>query len=281
MPRLKKIIMEPYKYSGRTHLPSYAPVKTGLGNLSATYHKLRLALKLASWRNFRITYAVCPVCQARTPFIKLNNNLLAIRCTRCRASAITSSLAFILNEIVPELGSKSVYELSSRGPLYEYLKRASGSVVGSEYYDDIEPGQTKNGVLCQNVENLTFPDQSFDVCTSTEVFEHVADDHRGFSEIYRILKHGGVFAFTVPLSQSETTRERARRLATGEIEHMLPPEYHGDRLRGWGKVLVYRDYGRDIVSRLRCCGFDAAEIHDPSASLPWQYARPVVVGYKH
>lgn len=273
--------MEQYKCSEHVPFPPHPAVKSGLENLSAKYHKLRLALRLAFWRSLRITYAFCPVCQTRTLFIKLNNNLIAIRCTRCRASAITCSLVFILDKIVPELGSKSVYELSSRGPLYDYLKRQAGSVVGSEYYDGVEPGQTKNGVLCQNVESLTFADQSFDVCTSTEVFEHVADDHGGFSKIYQVLKRGGVFVFTVPLSQEETTRERALRLATGEIEYRLPAEYHGDQLRGWGKVLVYRDYGRDIVARLRACGFDAAEIHDPSASLPWRYARPVIVGYKH
>lgn len=273
--------MEHYKYPDHVPFPPHPAMKPGLGNLGAKYHKLKQALRLASWRNLRITYAFCPVCQAKTPFIKLNNNLIAIRCTRCRASAITCSLVFILNKIVPELGSKSTYELSSRGPLYDYLKRQAGSVVGSEYYDGVEPGHTSNGVPCQNVECLTFPDQSFDVCTSTEVFEHVADDRQGFTEIYRVLKRGGVFVFTVPLSQDEATTERAHRLATGEIEHRLPAEYHGDQLRGWGKVLVFRDYGRDIVSRLRSCGFDAAEIHDPSASLPWKQARPVVVGYKH
>lgn len=273
--------MEHCNYPGRIPLSPEPSAKTGWRNLRARYRKLKLALQLVSWRNLRITYAFCSVCQARTVFIKLDNNLLAIRCTRCRASAITCSLVSILNEIVPGLRGKSVYELSSRGPLYNYLKRESGSLIGSEYYDGIEPGRTKNGVLCQNVECLTFPDQSFDVCTSTEVFEHVADDRRGLSEIYRVLKRGGVFVFTVPLGQDETTRERALRLASGEIEHKLPPEYHGDHVRGWGKVLVYRDYGRDIMVRLRSCGFDAAEIHDPSASLPWQQARPVIVGYKH
>ncbi|HET8700163.1 MAG TPA: methyltransferase domain-containing protein [Nitrococcus sp.] len=274
--------MEHYKFSARTAFARIQPpVKSGLGNLGARCRKLRLALKLASWRNLRATFAACPLCRTNTPFIKLDNNLIAIRCTRCRASAITCSLVCVLNKTVPELENKSVYELSSRGSLYDYLKRESGRLVGSEYYDDIALGQTKNGVLCQNVECLTFPDQSFDVCTSTEVFEHVADDRRGFSEIYRVLKRGGVFVFTVPLGEGETTRERARRLASGEIEYMLPAEYHGDQIRGWGKVLVYRDYGRDIVSRLRSCGFGAAEIHDPSALLPWKQARLVVVGYKH
>lgn len=212
--------------------------------------------------------------------MKVGNSPIQIRCVRCRSTAVTLSLISVLNEVVAGLGEKSVYELSSRGSLYAYLKRESGRLTGSEYFEDVAPGERRGGVLCQNVECLTFADESFDVCTSTEVFEHVADDSRGFSEICRVLKPGGVFVFTVPMSGQARTRERARRLPSGETEHILPPEYHGDRLRGQGRVLVYRDYGEDIVTRLKDRGFEAAEIRRPGASLPWGRFVTVLVAYK-
>jgi SAM-dependent methyltransferase len=114
-------------------------------------------------------------------------------------------------------------------------------------------------VLCQDVQQLTFPDASFDVCTSTEVFEHVADDARGFREIRRVLRAGGAFVFTVPLGDAEATVERAESQG-GRIVHLLPPEYHGDRIRGRDRVLAFRNYGRDIVERLRTAGFAHARI---------------------
>ena len=46
----------------------------------------------------------------------------------------------------------------------------------SEFFDDVEPGGERDGVPCENVQHLTYADESFDVCTSTEVLEHVADD---------------------------------------------------------------------------------------------------------
>lgn len=257
-----------------------APAETRFRSFTNGFHKVRLALHLTKWKSLRIAYVSCPSCEMKRPFVKLGNSPILVRCTRCRSTTIALSLVSVLKEIAPDLREKSVYELSSRGSLYAFLERKAGHLTGSEYFEHVAPGQTRGGVLCQNVECLTFEDESFDVCTSTEVFEHVADDARGFSEIYRILKPGGVFVFTVPMSGKAVTTERARWLPNGEIEYILPPHFHGDHLRGWGKVLVYRDYGQDIVSRLKACGFEA-EIRYPSASLPWGYAVPVLVGYKH
>ena len=129
----------------------------------------------------------------------------------------------------------------------------------SEYFDDVPPGQRRDGVLCQDVQQLTFAGASFDLCTSTEVFEHVPDDLRGFREVRRVLKPGGIFLFTVPLTDAPATVERAR-LEHGHIIHLLPPEYHGDRIRGRHHVLAFRNYGRDIIDRLLVSGFTRATI---------------------
>jgi hypothetical protein len=64
-----------------------------------------------------------------------------------------------------------------------------------------------------------------------------------------------------------------------DIRHLMPPEYHGDRLRGSGGVLVYRDYGVDIVDRLIAAGFATANIFEPHESW-FGYSRKVVVAEK-
>jgi len=112
------------------------------------------------------------------------------------------------------------------------------------------------------VQKLTFANESFDICSSTEVFEHVPDDHCGFSEISRVLKPGGHFVFTVPLHDAESTVERAR-LVDGQVIHRQPPVYHGDRIRGFRGVLCYRGYGRDIVSRLLGSGLAEVSVAEP------------------
>jgi len=151
-----------------------------------------------------------------------------------------------------------VYELSSKGALVRYLRGHFRSLYLSEFFDTVQPGDFYRGVQCQDVQALLLPDDSFDLVTSTEVFEHVPDDCRGFNEIARVLKRGGRFVFTVPLLDSEETLERVKVGADGLLTFLTTPEYHFDRLRGAGKVLAFRTYGRDICQRLAETGFEAA-----------------------
>ncbi len=46
--------------------------------------------------------------------------------------------------------------------------------------------------------NLQYPDEQFDVVCSFDVFEHIEDDKKVVTEVYRVLKKGGFLFFTVP-----------------------------------------------------------------------------------
>ncbi|MBL8300490.1 MAG: methyltransferase domain-containing protein [Rhodanobacteraceae bacterium] len=207
--------------------------------------------------------------------LRLARNELGVRCLRCGASAVTQSLAAVIHAEMPALAAASVYEMSAQGPLVAFLRRQGTALTTSELLDGVDPGAFHNGVLCQNVEQLTFADASFDLCTSSEVFEHVEDDAAGFRELHRVLRPGGRLIFTVPLHDSAYTQERFA-LRDGVRVAVLPPAYHADRYRG-ATVLVQRDYGRDIVDRLRAAGFTQACIVAPPRASLFGHARPVVV----
>jgi SAM-dependent methyltransferase len=221
-------------------------------------HRVRRAWSMLHPASMAARPVRCPMC-GPSLLLRLAPDAIGVRCLRCGGSAVTLSLVSVLLVVRPDLRALSAYELSTRGPLVEFLRRRVDRVVTSEYLDDVPPGCARDGVLCQDVQQLTFPDASFDLCTSTEVFEHVADDARGFREIRRVLRAGGAFVFTVPLLDAETTVERAR-WQDGRIVHLLPPEFHDDRIRGRRRVLAFRTYGRDIVDRLRSAGFAQARI---------------------
>jgi SAM-dependent methyltransferase len=210
--------------------------------------------------------------------VRLDDNEVAVRCLRCSATPIAMSLASALLRLVPDLGNAAVYELSARGPLFNFLRRHSCSVVGSQYFEGAAPGSRIDGARVEDVQRLTFASQSFDVCTSTEVFEHVADDRRAFGEILRVLKPYGSLLFTVPLDMTANTRERAA-VVNGKLVHLLPPEYHRDPASMQSPVLAFRDYGVDIVGRLIEAGFAHAEIIRPVTAW-FGYGRPVVFGRK-
>ncbi|MFM2379233.1 MAG: hypothetical protein RLZZ143_1811 [Cyanobacteriota bacterium] len=197
---------------------------------------------------------ICNLCGSVV--VQIHPGYFGTRCLNCRFTKIHRAVGLTI-ESLNFSTSTSVYELSSRGALYKFLKGNFKNLYFSEYFDDVPLGLMKNSVVCQDVQNLLLNDESFDLVTSTEVFEHVPDDSKGFSEIYRVLKKDGYFIFTVPLSDKPKTVERCLLQPDGTIIHQLEPEYHGDRIRGQGRVLAFRNYGLDITERLESCGFYA------------------------
>lgn len=235
----------------------------------------KTAMTLINPAELRLRVGRCPRC-GPTALIKLAHDPLAVRCVRCRSSGIHLAILKELDSRKSKLARMTAYEMSSRGPVFTYLKSHVQELVFSEYFDDAAPGTVVEGVRCEDVQALTFKDGSFDLCTSTEVFEHVPDDMQGFREIRRVLRQGGSFVFTVPLTDQPMTVERAR-INGGAIEYLLPAEYHCDVIRGQRQILVYRDYGRDLPDRLMACGFKTARIQDVDASSWWGLGSEVVV----
>ncbi len=242
--------------------------------LTGPLQKARAALRLLRPSELKFKTGHCALCQSRRLFVRLRRDEIGVRCLSCGASPITLSMVDVLSSF--PLRQLQVYELSARGPLCAFLEGSAAKLTTSEYLDGAVPGERIDGIRHEDVQALTFADGSFDLCSSTEVFEHVPDDRRAMAEIYRVLKPGGHFVFTVPMIGENRTVERARLRPDGTPEHLEPPEYHIDPARDGRAILAFRNYGLDIVDRLRVAGFDQAEIRMPSA-LPWDYQRPVVV----
>lgn len=219
--------------------------------------------------------ATCNLCGF--PILRLHPGPAGRRCVRCLSTFRHRAVGRVLQRL-RLAGDTHVYELSSRGALCRHLRRSYGRVTVSELFDGVAAGQFRDGVQCQDVQRLTYADASFDLVTSTEVFEHVPDDRRAFAEVHRVLRPGGSLVFTVPLMETAATLERAR-LEGGAVVHLTEPEYHGDRLRGRGRVLAFRTYGLDILDRLRAVGFEARleRIHDAAHAIT---DAKVVVGRK-
>ena len=233
---------------------------------------LRLTLR-GNVPSFRI--GRCPFCRI-TGFVKYGDNEFAIRCLRCGSNAVTLAIGSVLFREAPCLAGQHVYEISSRSALVRCLQKHAGRVTFSQYFEDVPLGRFRDGVQCQDVQRLTFPDDSFDICTSSEVFEHVADDAKGFQELRRVLKPGGLLLFTVPLSGKSRTLERARLTEHG-IEHFVEPAYHDDPILGPRTALAFRDYGLDILDRLTLAGFSQCRLVRAKDVSGWGFTRSVVV----
>lgn len=188
---------------------------------------------------------------------------LAIResnlCGICRANFRVRAQAQTLLQLLGMERTESLLETLRSEPgfrIYETAYRnvfrvdailARPNYVTSEYFENAQPGEIVDGIMNQNLENLSFEDDSFDVILTSEVLEHVADLERALGEIHRVLKVGGYHVFTVPSDPGmERTAERAR-YEDGKLIHMKTPVLHGDTIRNAG-ILAFRDFGSDTAS---------------------------------
>lgn len=93
--------------------------------------------------------------------------------------------------------------------------------------------------------DLPFESESFDVVICNHVLEHIEDDHKAMSELFRVMKHGGWGIFQVPMKNSlEKTYE--------DFTIKDPKE----RQKHFGQYDHVRWYGMDYFNRLRSVGFE-------------------------
>ena len=131
--------------------------------------------------------------------------------------------------------------------------------VVSEYFDDRSCGTYVNGIRNENLEQLTFQDNSFDVLINSDVLEHVSDLNKALSEIKRVLKPGGFHIFTLPVDyELPKTTERAI-VVDGKIKHIMKPVMHGDTIRGSG-ILAFRDFGKNVLQYMSRDGLECKEL---------------------
>jgi ubiquinone/menaquinone biosynthesis C-methylase UbiE len=79
-----------------------------------------------------------------------------------------------------------------------------------QYYEIFQknctfPLSTKGmNIKCMNAEHMDFPDGTFDVIVSMNVFEHISDLPKVISEMFRVLKENGVIYISAHLFTSPT-----------------------------------------------------------------------------
>ena len=223
---------------------------------------------------------VCSVCGARTTFERKHRSLReGFACPECRSSLRYRGQAEVLLDLLGTgtersfrdlatsgaLDVQSIYEPGVSGPLRTVLSSA-GNYESSFFWSDVQPGDSRDGVRCEDLHQLTFAEDQFDVVVSSDIMEHVRRPWDAFEEINRVLKPGGVHVFSIPVQLPMTARSEMRVDTAGDEDvHLKEPHYHGDG--AGGKSLVYIDYGWDFARHLLAQGGQLT-VHTPSDSHP-------------
>jgi len=225
--------------------------------------------------------AYCTVCGKIALIVKCGDNLReTCRCVRCGASNRQRQIAYTVCKSISVLYKQKIHclaELARCVDLNVYNTEATGPVhnalAGMTYYKCSEylgpgkkSGELVNGILHQDLMQLSFGDSTFELVLSADVLEHVPDPYKAHAEIHRVLKPAGRHIFTVPFYQTEFLDETRTFVGeSGDLVYIKEPQYHDDPIRPEG-ALVYTIFSLQMLAELKRIGFRTNLYH---LYMPW------------
>ena len=192
----------------------------------------------------------CLCCKSETNFVASSSwwrdDYL---CEKCKSKPRERALMFCLEKFYPEWRNAIIHESSpiKRGASLR-IKKETKNYIASQYFPGIKSGKYVNGILCENLAELSFNNESIDITITQDVFEHVLEPDKCFQEIARTLKPGGIHIFTVPLVNKDKKTEICATVnKDGSINYLQEPQYHGNPVSNKGS-LVTTKWGYDITN---------------------------------
>lgn len=207
----------------------------------------------------------CNICKRNTLFVCTDPSEIYIRqCMFCRSTPKYRALYAVIEKIFGDnfvdklsAGEIDVFEMSTTSAIHKSLYKYDNYICSGYFYDMEMGKKIKNRTYNQDIQNMSFMNNSFDLVISSETMEHVPNPILGFTEIYRILKPGGVHCFTIPYHANAKTIKRSE-ITDNKIVNILPEILHQDPYCKEGS-LVFTDFGNDIIDILRTVGFETVE----------------------
>lgn len=199
----------------------------------------------------------CFTCDQDVIFIANDpNHRNHYRCSNCGSVPRERALMQVIETHFPNWRNMTIHESSpSKGGASAYISKECPQYIPSQFFPEQELGSFIGNVRCENLEALTFSDESLDLHITQDVLEHVFHPSKVFSEIARTLKPGGAHIFTTPIvNKHKLSKLRAKVNDNGEISYLFPAKYHGNPISEKGS-LVTVDWGFDICQHIfKSCG---------------------------
>jgi SAM-dependent methyltransferase len=195
-------------------------------------------------------YGYCYSCNSITEFTAKSDwwrdNYV---CTLCGSIPRERALMYAIEKFYPDWNQLVIHE-SSPAPRATSLrlKNEAPKYISSQFFPNRKTGEVFHGYRCEDLENLSFEENSIDLHITQDVLEHILNPAKAFSEIARTLRPGGAHVFTTPLvMKNSATQWCARRREDGTINYLInPPEYHGNPINNKGSLVTVH-WGYDIT----------------------------------
>jgi len=172
-------------------------------------------------------------------------------CPYCQSTDRDRLIFLFLRNKIDIFNQKlKILHIAPEPSLYKFLKKIKNIlyVTGTKYSEGIYFHKNINSV---DLLQLPYKDNEFDMVICNHVLEHILDDNKAMSEIYRVLTINGIAILQVPISyQLDSTLEdfsitdpKLREKHFGQFDHV-------------------RIYGNDYASKLEKVGFEV-QTYDP------------------
>jgi hypothetical protein len=183
-------------------------------------------------------------------------------CPLCLMNNRQRLIAALIKQVLVDERIKVIYFMEQVTPIFLHFKTLlkGKTFIGSEYLGfEFKSGKEYKGINHQDIENLSFRNDSIDLIVSNDVFEHVPNPQKAFCECYRALKKNGIMIFTIPFHSDLSKSVRRANLEDGVVNFILPEVFHGNPISQDGS-LVFTDFGWDIFSWFKKIGFSKSKL---------------------
>ena len=203
-----------------------------------TYTCVICRQSIAAWRPYRPE-------GGRSPFLvrldTVGSNIERFACPNCHSNDRERHLVLFFNKLNlwSDLENRAVLHIAPESHIAAAVVAARPML---HVMGDLSPAN--ESIQKIDLEDIPFPDTSFDMAICNHVLEHVGDVEAALAQVRRVLKPGGRFVCQTPYA--------SKLLQTFEEPSL---QSAADRLFFYGQDDHVRLFGRDIESRLRRAGF--------------------------
>jgi len=190
----------------------------------------------------------CPCCEQEVTFFSRNSWLRDhFACSNCSSIPRERALMLTIKKEYPNWQQLAIHESSpgNRGHS-KLLREKAKDYTETQFFVNAPLGSKVEGVRNEDLEQQTFPDESFDLVITSDVMEHIYEPDKAFKEIHRTLKPGGAHIFSVPIiNKHQPTQRWATKNSDGSPNFLFEPEWHGNPIDKKGSPVIFH-WGFDI-----------------------------------
>ncbi len=186
--------------------------------------------------NSLVKFRECPLCGWTgfrfLPYGNAEKNRRDAQCPSCGSLERHRAVYILLREQLGEL--QQILHIAPEPPIEKWLRQISDDYLSIDLF--------KTAMRTMDLTELDLPDQSKSLVFCSHVLEHIPEDIKAMSEMYRVLKTNGIAIIQVPIWKEVTYEDFSITTKEGRLRAFMQEDH-------------VRLYGLDIVNRIESVGF--------------------------